>query len=47
MPGPISMDQLAADLESLKLQFNHYKQEVERTVISLNERIKKLEQQGK
>jgi uncharacterized membrane-anchored protein YhcB (DUF1043 family) len=45
MPEPISMVKLAADLENLQKQFNHYKQEVEKAVAGLNDRIKKLEQQ--
>jgi uncharacterized protein Yka (UPF0111/DUF47 family) len=43
----INMQQLAEDLDRLQKQFNHYKQEVEKAVGSLNDRIKKLEQQAK
>ncbi|MCD9295596.1 hypothetical protein LUI11_26380 [Bradyrhizobium diazoefficiens] len=43
----IGMSELAEKLERLEKQFNHYKQEVEKAVIGLNERIKKLEQQAK
>ena len=43
----ISMGQLTEDLEKLQQQFSHYKQEVEKTFISLNARIKKLEEQKK
>lgn len=40
----ISMGQLAQDLEKLQEQFKHYKQEVEKTFVGLNARIKKLEE---
>ncbi len=43
----ISMGQLAQDLEKLQHQFNHYKTEVEKAVISLTKRIEKLESEKK
>jgi hypothetical protein len=43
----ISLGQLAEDLEKLQKQFAHYKQEVEKAVGGLNDRIKKLESEKK
>ena len=47
MAAAISMLQLAEDLEKLQKQLNHHKQEVEKAVIGLNDRVKKLEDQKK
>jgi hypothetical protein len=43
MPEPISMQQLAHDLDKLHKQFSHYKAEVEKAVNNLVKRIEKLE----